>query len=152
MAMYGCMLLCALPPPDVLSELNAALFVTEPDMVHAVAAWAVTARLVPLDAVCVLVVLQVVLDVPELFPELFGELYLNTGCVMVCASCGVFAAIVFACPCFGTLWLCTGKFAVCNVTVSVPPVDARACVPDTPRTTRPDMSGRLKVVEPSPAP
>ena len=105
------MLLWDVPPP-VFSMLNAAQFVIEPDLVHAVAAWSAIATFAEREPDALFVPLYtdtVWISVVDACPPPVGLLYLNTGCVIVWDSEGVFATIVCAWPCWGTEWLCEGN-------------------------------------------
>ena len=145
------MLLCELfPPYEPLS--NESHGEIEPATVHSDPSWSATEASVVLDAVCVLVpFIALYREILYAFDE-FGLLYLYTGCVMLWLSSGVFTAMSFPCPCCGTTWLCSGNWSSVNVTVSEPPVVPSACEFETPITTRPERSGMLNVVSPSPAP
>lgn len=148
------MLLCAIPLPAE-PDAKLALSSMEPLIVHAAALCSATAALVLLVAATVEVPLMRVKSPRPEYGEpsfMLGFAYLNDGCVMEWLNSGVVAPMVSACPCCGTSCTCAGSSLSVRVTVSLPPVDPNRCSEDTPRGTRPPRSGRLNVVEPSPAP
>lgn len=153
MVKNGCIFECASSLPAVW-VLKALQSVTLPVFVQLAAAWSATAMAVALVAVLVLVPALFPLKEPVLAPPTvpLGAVYVNAGWVMVCDRLGVVASIVFVWPCDGTVWPCSGISAESRTCVSSPPTPPSKWVEDVPMATRPERSGRLNVVVPSPVP
>jgi hypothetical protein len=99
---------------------------------------------VPLPALPDVVVASAPPENPVVDPNILAEAYRN---VPSPSSVGPESVRLIFTAC-----VCAGKFPLLNVAVSAPPVLAMAFVPLAPTGKRSRMSGRLKVVDPSPTP